>query len=227
MARDLLNPLLFDVAAWRLRGEKEKQAFVPAGGDPSQGGGDPSQGGGAPPPGAGAGPPPGMDPSAMGMPAGGAPPAMPPQQPGAAMPGQTGVPGQQPGGKVKVDPTLIYMELGRIRKLITHMMKSTGIDMPPDILDDSTVAQAVGGAQPMSQPIGQDSSSQQPPSLPAMGGQGAVQPIQPPDEGGAGGGQQNQGSVASLFQGPVSSDMNTFTQRMDALAALSRSLGRM
>ena len=117
--------------------------------------------------------------------------------------------------------------LGRIRKLITHMMKSTGIDMPPDILDDSTVAQAVGGAQPMSQPIGQDSSSQQPPSLPAMGGQGAVQPIQPPDAGGAGGGQQKQGSVASLFQGPVSSDMNTFTQRMDALAALSRSLGRM
>jgi hypothetical protein len=125
-------------------------------------------------------------------------------------------------GKVKVDPTLIYMELGRIRKLVTHMMKSTGIEMPPDILDDSTVAQAVGGAQPSSQPIGQDASSQAPPSLPAMGGQGGISPIQAPDSG-----QAKQSSVASLFQGPVSNDAGKFTQRLDALAALSRSLGRM
>lgn len=221
MARELMNPVLFDIAAWRLRGDAEKRAFVPAGGDPSQGGGDPSMGGGAPPPGAGAGPPPGMDPAAMAGMAGGAPPmgGMPPGQPGVATPGQTGAPGA--GGKVKVDPTLIYMELGRIRKLITHMMKSTGIDMPPDILDDSTVAQAVGGAQPNSQPIGQDASSQAPPSLPAMGGQGGISPIEAP-----GGGGEKTGSVASLFQGPVDSDFGTFARRMDALAALSRSLGR-
>jgi hypothetical protein len=127
-------------------------------------------------------------------------------------------------GKVKVDPTLIYMELGRIRKLVTHMMKSTGIEMPPDILDDSTVAQAVGGAQPSSQPIGQDASSQAQPSLPAMGGQGSISPIQAPD---GGGGQAKQGSVASLFQGQYSDDMGKFSQRIDALAALSRSLGRL
>jgi hypothetical protein len=144
---------------------------------------------------------------------------MPPGQPGMATPGQTGAPGA--GGKVKVDPTLIYMELGRIRKLITHMMKSTGIDMPPDILDDSTVAQAVGGAQPNSQPIGQDASSQAPPELPSMGGQGGIGPIEAPSGPG-----EKQGSVASLFQGPVDSDFGTFARRMDALASLSRSLGR-
>jgi len=219
MAKDLLNPVLFDIAAWRLRGEREKLAFVPAGGDPSQGGGDPSQGGGAPPPPPGpAGPPPGMDPSMMG----GAPPGMDPSMMGGAPAAPAAAPAGQPGamGKVKVDPTLIYMELGRIRKLVTHMMKSTGIDMPPDILDDSTVAQAVGGAQPNSQPIGQDASAQAPPpGLPAMGGQGGISPIQAP-------GGEKQGSVASLFQGPVASDMGTFTRRMDALAALSRSLGR-
>ena len=224
MAREIINPVLFDVAAWRLRGEREKLAFVPAGGDPSQGGGDPSQGGGAPPPPPGpGGPPPGMDPSMMG---GAPPPGMDPSMMGGApppaAPAPAGAPGQ-PGamGKVKVDPTLIYMELGRIRKLVTHMMKSTGIDMPPDILDDSTVAQAVGGAQPNSQPIGQDASAQAPPGLPAMGGQGGIGPIQPP------GGGEKQSSVASLFQGPVASDIDSVVRRMDALASLSRSLGRL
>jgi hypothetical protein len=142
-----------------------------------------------------------------------------PQQPGAATPGQPGVPGA--AGKVKVDPTLIYMELGRIRKLLTHLLKSTGIEMPPDILDDSTVAQAVGGAQPQSLPIGQDSSSQQPPSLPAMGGQGGISPIQAPDAGGS----QKQSSFRQLFT-ETPSDFGMMTRRLDALAALSRSLGR-
>jgi hypothetical protein len=102
-------------------------------------------------------------------------------------------------------------------------MKSTGVDLPPDILDDTTVAQNMQGQPPQSPPIGQDASAQQQPGLPAMGGQGGISPIQAPDAGGA----TKQSSVASLFQGPVDSDFGTMTRRMDALAALSRSLGRL
>ena len=226
MARDLINPVLFDVAAWRLRGEREKLAFVPAGGDPSQGGAPPG----------GGGPPPGADPSQMGMPpadpsqmaGGGGAPALPPQAPPA--PAQPGAAPGQPGAapaKAKIDPAFIYLELSRIRKCVTHMMKSTGIDLPPDVLDDQTVAQVVQGQQPQSQPVGQGQEGAPPdPSLPAMGGQGSISPIQAPDGGGGGGGQSKQSSVASLFQGPVDSDFGTLTRRMDALAALSRSLGR-
>ena len=76
----VLNTELMDFAAWKLMGEREKRAFVPPGGDPSQGG-DPAMGGGMPPmdpSAAGAtGLPPGMDPSMM------APPMMAPPPPAA------------------------------------------------------------------------------------------------------------------------------------------------
>jgi hypothetical protein len=230
-----MNQVLFDLADWRLTGDQEKQAFVPGGPgspmDPAAAGGmppmppmDPMAGGGAPPmdPAAmGAAPP--MDPMAM---AGAAPAAAP--APAAGAPGAPGA----AGGKPKIDPTFIYMELSRVRKLLTHMMQSTGIDMPPDILDDGAVAMVAQGQMPQSSPLGASGTEGQPPAdpaaaaggaaLPGMGGDAAIAPIEPA-------GAEKAGSdVMSIFRGPAGRAVDpaeTHRLRIEAVSALSRSLG--
>jgi len=223
-----MNPMLFDLAEWRLAGENEKKAFVP--GDPAAGGMppgamppggappmDPMAGGGAPPMDpamAGAAPP--MDPAAMA----GAPPAA------APAPAAGGAPGA--GGKPKIDPTFIYMELSRVRKLLTHMMKHTGIDMPPDILDDGAVAMVAQGQMPQSAPLGAGAEGAPPegggggPALPGIGGNAPVSPIEAPS------GPEKAGADAlSMFRGPVDGEREDASQlRLDAISAMSRSLHR-
>ena len=228
-----INEMLINVAEWRLKGETQKRAFVPPEGDPAAGGGAPP--GGDP---SGGGMPPGMDPSMMGgappmdpSMMGGAPPmdpsmmgGMPPAAPPApaaapAAPGQPGAAAPKP----KIDPAFIYLELSRVRKLLTHFMRNQGVDLPPDILDDGSVASVMQGQQPQSQPIAgpADQAQAQQTGLPAVGGSSAVNPMQP-----AGG--EKQGSVISLFQPvQVGNSFDSMTERLNALSALSRSLGRM
>ncbi len=232
MTRHMINETLFDVAAWRLRGETEKQAFVP------QGATDPAMGGGAPPmdPMAGGAPP--MDPMAAGMPPGmppGAPPmdpmaaaGAPPAAPPAAAPA-AGAPAG--GGKAKIDPAFIYMELSRTRKLVTHLMKHIGVEMPPDILDDGSVAMVAQGQMPESMPLGQGGEAEMggPPAggggLPGIGQSGAINPIDPAVGGGT---EKPASDVMSMFRGPAEADeLADFVglgSRIDALSSLSRSL---
>lgn len=205
-----INPALLDVAMWKLQHQQEaaalqKQAFVPAG-DPSGAGAPP---GGAPP---GAAPPGGappgmpMDPSMGGAPPGGPPPfdpnvLMPMIQQavqqalagsgagGAAAGGAPGAPGAAgPGKGAKVDPGLIYLELGRMRKLMTGMYERNQWPLPPDILDDQSVAAVAAGQQPTSQPLGADPAAAggdpsmagpaTPQAIPGIGGQAPIQPIE-------------------------------------------------
>jgi len=229
-----INETLFDVAAWRLHGEREKQAFVPQGAtDPAAAGGmppggDPMAAGGMPPM------PPGGDPMAA---AGGMPPPMPPGPPMDPMAAAGGMPmaapaaapsGPAAGAKPKIDPTFIYQELSRLRKLVTHMMKNTGIGMPDDILDDGTVAMVSQGQMPASAPLGQGGESEMGgQGLPALGGAAPVGPIEP--VGGAGGTEKPASDVLSLFRPPGPADRPNFDAtrtKLDALAALSRSLGQ-
>lgn len=233
MAKHQINPTLFDVAQWRLDGEAEKQAFVPQGATDPAAGGMPPGGG----PMAAGGMPPGGDPMAAGMPpggdpmaAGGMPPAAPPAAPAQApaAPAQGG--GQGTGGKPKIDPTFIYMELSRVRKLLTHMMRHAGIEMPDDILDDGAVAMVAQGQTPQSSPLGQGGPAEAggQAGLPALGGAGPINPIQPAGDGGGGGSEKPAHDVMSLFRGPwPAGDQPDFAQlgsRIDALSALSRSL---
>ena len=144
--------------------------------------------------------------------------AAPPAAPAAGAPAA--------GGKPKIDPTFIYQELSRVRKLLTHMMKHTGIEMPPDILDDGTVAMLSQGQPPQSAPIGQGGESEQAGQLPAIGGQAPVSPIEP-----AGGTEKpaaDADGVMSLFRAPAAPeeapDFDDSARRIDALSALSRGL---
>jgi hypothetical protein len=155
------------------------------------------------------------------MPPGAAPPAAPGAAPGAA------------GGKPKIDPTFIYMELSRVRKLLTHMMKHVGVDMPPDILDDGAVAMVAQGQMPQSAPLGQggpaEAAGGAPPegggALPGIGGAGPLGPIEP---AGGGGTEKPASDVVSLFRAPdvgtPRPDFDASERRIDALSALSRSL---
>jgi hypothetical protein len=119
------------------------------------------------------------------------------------------------------------MELSRVRKLLTHMMKHVGVDMPPDILDDGAVAMVAQGQMPQSAPLGAGGPAEQPggeaPGLPGIGGSGPINPIAP-----AGGTEKPASDVMSLFRGPAgpdgSPDFVAAEQRIDALSALSRSL---
>jgi len=231
MERHGINPVLLDYADWRLAGDHEKAAFVPGGAaDPAAAGGmpmDPAMAGGAMPPmdpmAAGGAPPmdpamaggaPPMDPMAMA----GAPPAAAP----AAAPAN-GAPGA--GGKPKIDPTFIYMELSRVRKLLTHMLQQTGIDLPPDILDDGSVAQVMQGQQPNSNPIGQEPQTAAPApapgaeaSLPALGGEGPVSPISAPGE---------KAGALQMFRAPTGDpDFRAANSRVDAISMLSRGLAQ-
>lgn len=138
-----------------------------------------------------------MDPMAAG---GGAPPADPAlaalitqivQQVMQQQGGGTGTPGPAgPGkGSAKIDPGLVYMELGRVRKLLTGMYQNLDWELPPDILDDSAVAQSVaGGAPPAGQPLpagGASPAGGAPPAdpaaagLPGIGQSSPINPIQP------------------------------------------------
>lgn len=150
-------------------------------GMPPGGMGDPAMAAGMAPPMSGApmgGPP--MDPAMMGGP----PPSSDPLaqlapmvqqmvqqalqqagvQGGAA--GATGATGGAAGaggaGAKKIDPALIYLELGRLRKLLTTMFQNNGWPLPSDILDDQAVAASVSGQLPATQAIGMEAP-------PAMG----------------------------------------------------------
>jgi len=224
MTRHQIIPTLFDVAEWRLNGEAEKQAFVP------QGATDPAAAM-APDPMAAA-PPMGGDP--MAAMAGGMPPAAPAAgpmaaPPGAAPAGAAPAAGAQGAGKPKLDPAFIYQELARVRKLLTHLMKNQGIDMPPDILDDGAVAMVSQGMTPQSAPIGQGGQAEQGAAgLPGIGGQGPLNPLEPPGgAGGAGGTEKPASDVMQLFRAPpkhARPDFDNARNRIDALSALSRSL---
>lgn len=217
-----IDPVLLELAELQINDAQEKRAFVPAGG------GDPAAAGGMPPGGdpaaAAAGMP--MDPSMGGMPpadpaaaaattsGGGAPPF----DPAALMPliqqavqqamggGAPGAAGQNPvagpGGKAKIDPGMIYMELGRCRKLLTTLFEHMQWPLPPDILDDQAVAMTAAGQQPQTAPLGGDQAGGAAAApgggLPAMPGSPAVNPIQPPG-GAGGGGQKTAETVQDIF----------------------------
>jgi len=224
-----VNPTLLRTAEWRLEGVPEKRAFVPqgatdpaamgAGGMPPMGGmppGDPMAMGGMPPmdPAMMGGMPP-MDPSMMG----GMPPmdpammgGMPPMDP-AMMGGAPPAPAPAANGtgakSNKVPPELIYMELGRNRKLLTHIMRHFDIPMPPDILDDSMVASAMNGQVPQSQPLGQEPA---PPSLPGIGSNGELGPLQA-----AGGTEKPASDIMSMFR--LSRAVSNAYSASDAISA--------
>lgn len=206
-----INPTLLDIAAWSLDVQdmaaithrREKKAFVPAGGDPAAAGGAP---------------PPGGDPTAAGgdpmaaMMGGGAPPggAMPPAGGGidpsmiqqivqATLQAQGGAPAAGGAGgaagpagvgmKIKVDPTMMYMQLGRLTKLMIHMYERMGWELPPDTLnDDLMIQQAAGqasatggapGAAAPSSPPGGGAAPAGPQAIPGIGQSPAIQPIEP------------------------------------------------
>ena len=208
-----INPVLLDVASWAIDGEREKQAFTPPPMDPAMMGGappmDPAMMGGAPP----MGPPPGappMDPAMMGGappmdPAmmGGTPPAAPAPAPAPA-PGANG----GAGGSKKIDPAFIYMELSRVRKLLTTLFQNLDMKLPGDILDDSSVAQVMSGQIPSSNPIGQEPAPPTDPSLPGIGGAGPVAPVEAP----------KTASVKDLF----AADAPSFDKSSDMADALMR-----
>jgi hypothetical protein len=136
-------------------------------------------------------------------------------------------PGAGPGGKAKVDPGLLYMELGRLRKLMTTMYQNLGWDLPPDILDDSQVAQSVMG-DPASQPM--DQAGAAPPAedpaaasagLPGIGTSPAINPIEPAAVG-------KQASIRDIMTGNsgTSGGFDNPNMQVDAVAALARSLAR-
>lgn len=259
MTKHEINPVLVDVADWRVRGDAEKKAFVPPGMDPmAAGGGAPPMGAppmGAPPMGA-----PPMDPAAMGgappmdpaMAAGGAPPMDPVIQQAitqavqTAMGGGAGGPGGPAGagpgkGAGKVDPGLIYMEMGRIRKMMTTMFQNLGWELPPDILDDEMVAQSVVGGAPAGQPT--DAAGGAPPAPPADPAAGGAPPLPPgidpaalqgmPGTGGGGGGEKmgaDNRTIGEVLFGKradtteVVPTIVNFNDKVDALAAMARQL---
>jgi hypothetical protein len=195
---------------------------------------DPMAAGGMPPMdpmAAGGGMPP-MDPMAGGMPPGGGAGAVPPeiqamvdQAVQAAMAGSGGaLPGQ--GGTKKIDPAFMYMELSRIRKLMTNLYQHMGINLPDDILEDQTTAQSLMGGQPQSQPTDVPAAAGggggEPPALPGIGGQAPLAPIEPAKTAAA-----RMGIAVANVGRPISTQ--TFrdnSQSLDVLAALSRSLNR-
>jgi len=151
----MINPVLLQAAARAV----EKKAFVPAANmDPNAPAGappmDPSGAGGAPPMdpsmmvAAGGMPP--MDPSMMGAAAGGGMPPMDPSMMAAAggMPADPNAAAAAPapaasasasGGKSKLDADMVYLQLGRMIKLITNLYQQLGVQLPPDMLDDQKI----------------------------------------------------------------------------------------
>jgi hypothetical protein len=224
---------------------------MPPGGDPAAGGMppggppmDPAMAGGAPPmdPAMAGGAPP-MDPMAggggdiMGMITQAVTQAMAQQGGGAAGPGG------KPGGAAKVDPAMLYLELGRLRKMLDGLFRHMDIPLPPDILDDNMVAQQIAGGGAQSQPIGEGgdpATGGPPPGMPAIGQSPAINPIAPaggapPADPMAGGGEAKMGSIdggppsiKTIFmadkQSSAADSASQLQRNVLALAALSRSL---
>jgi hypothetical protein len=66
--------------------------------------------------------------------------------------GNPAAPGGGPvgvGAKLKIDPTMVYLKIGRLEKLMLHMFEQCGWNLPPDILNDDAMIQAATG-QPSS-----------------------------------------------------------------------------
>lgn len=186
-----------------------------------------------------------MDPMAGGMPPGGGGGGSPTDLISALMPaiqqaiqqamagGAGGAAGGPkvggPGAGAKIDPGMIYMELGRVRKLLTGMYQNLQWDLPPDILDDQMVAQSVAGQQPVSPPTDAGAGAPPPPpGLPALGGSGAINPIQAP-----GGGATKQSSLLDILRMPEGhpagmqqASFDEMNSRIDVIAALSRRLNK-
>jgi len=150
---------------------------------------------------------------------------------GAGMGGAPGAPGA--GGKLKIDPAFLYMEVARVRKLLTHIIQKTGLGMPEDILDDGVVAQATMGQQPASAPLGQEGAPAGPeggmPGLPGIGQSGPISPIEPPktaeDMLRPGIPVADSAQSGVRIDGPVTTEtFNQLGNGLAALAALSRSL---
>lgn len=197
-----VNPLLLHYASQRV-----KQAFVPSdaaaaggGGDPSAGGPPPDASAGGPPPGVG-GPPPGPPPGGGG---GGGPSGGPdlmsalPQmiqtavqsamsgmggQPGAGgPPGAMGPGGQMMGKPGKPDPMAQAMDIFQIKKILTHICRLNGWELPPDILDGPNRDPQTGAPMPPGAPgsTSDPAMAQGAPGPQDGGGQaGAIPPIEP------------------------------------------------
>ena len=147
---------------------------------------------------------------------------------GGAPGGAPGAPGAGgAGAKPKIDPTFIYMELSRIRKIQTHLLQHMGIDLPPDILDDGSVAQMMTGAMPESPPIGQESAAptEGDPAggggLPGIGQTAPVSPIEAPKQASEIPFGRAIDNVGARVTAATFDKMNT---DLDALAAMARSL---
>jgi hypothetical protein len=114
---------------------------------------------------------------------------------------------------------MIYLQLGRLVKLMTTHFKNLGWDLPPDILDDDMVAQAVVGqsAATAAPPGGGGGAEAGPQGLPAVGQTPAVNPIQPIDQGGA----TKQSSVLDIFSSRApEGDMTALSRNLDIVALL-------
>ena len=203
-----INPVLLDVAKWAAVGKQEKRGFVPPGGGmPPM---DPAAMGGAPP----MGPPPGAPPM-------GPPPAAPPADPAAAAPAPPA------GGSKKIDPAFLYMEMSRVRKLLTALFQNLDMQLPPDVLDDNSVAQVMSGQIPESTPIGQEPQAPaggggDAPSLPGIGGSGPVGPVEAPKTASVKDLFSNKNSIGVGTQ--IKASSHSSNDMIDALAKLSRSL---
>jgi hypothetical protein len=203
-----IDPILFELAELQLNDSAEKLAFVPsadpaAGGDPAAM--DPSMGGmppagAAPPSTAGGGAPPPFDPSAM-MPM--IQQAVQQAMGGGAAGGNPAAPGGGPvgvGAKLKIDPTMVYLKLGRLEKLMLHMYEQLGWPIPPDTLNDDAMIQAATGMPASPSPAGDPAAGGAPAGgpagMPALPGTPAVNPIQPMD---LSGGQAKTGGIQHRF----------------------------
>jgi hypothetical protein len=128
---------------------------------------------------------------------------------------------------------MIYMELGRIRKLLTHLFQHLKIDLPPDILDDQMVAQSVAGQQPISQPT--DAAAPADPAAAGGGeplglpGLGQSAPINPIEAAAPAGGEKISG-VKDMFRRDLtevtSGDFEEAGTALDAVAMLARRLNK-
>jgi len=126
------------------------------------------------------------------------------------------------GGTKKIDPGFMYMELARIRKMLTNLHQHSGIPLPDDILDDQTTAQALMDqplqSQPTDQPTGGAAGGGA--GLPGIAGQAPITPIEPAKTAAAILGENDVGQ-------PVTA--NVFRQQgksLQALAALARGLNQ-
>ena len=132
------------------------------------------------------------------------------------------------GGAKKLDPVMIYLEMGRIRKLLTNMHQHLNLPLPEDILDDNMVAQAVSGMGVQSAPIGAEGGAVAAPPPPAAGAGGTIPgigtspPIAPPEI--------PKTAAAIVMGSPVPQEATPATQadeaatQIERIAYLSRSL---